>query len=136
MYRLGVAQVWLDYLKRRSQTGCVQMATRAITNTPDIELSRDHVTHQFSSSGSVKVTKPLQIITALLSPADTAKESEEDTKRPSQYAFLDRLMREAGGDYIYSLRKAEEYKREAKGGNLQIHTLKDARDDPPRGLRG
>lgn len=55
--------------------------------------------------------------------------------RPSHYAFLDRLMKDAGGRYTYSLDKSEEYKREAKAGHLQIHKLEDARADPPRGFQ-
>ena len=63
------------------------------------------------------------------------RKTEEDTKRPSQYAFLDQLIRDAGWNSVYSLSKAEEYKREAKAGNLQIQGLSDARADPPRGFQ-
>lgn len=64
-------------------------------------------------------------------PTDTAVDGEAGL-RPSQYAFLDRLMTEAGGIYVYSLQKAKQYKDEAKQGSLQIHTLADARANPPR----
>jgi hypothetical protein len=66
--------------------------------------------------------------------ADTVGEGE-DGLRPSQYAFLDRLMKEANRNYVYSLAKAEEYKRQAMQGTLQIHKLEDARAVPPRGFQ-
>jgi hypothetical protein len=44
-------------------------------------------------------------------------------------------MRDAKGNYVYSLAKAEEYKRQAIAGKLQIHKLDDARAKPiPRGF--
>lgn len=54
--------------------------------------------------------------------------------RPSQYAFLDQLMKDADGRYVYSLRKAEEYKRASSAGSLRIQKLSDARAHPPRGF--
>lgn len=68
-------------------------------------------------------------------PADQAELSEMMTRRPTHYAFFDRLMKEAGGQYVDSLTKAREYKQRIEDGGITIHTMKDARADPPRGFK-
>lgn len=55
-------------------------------------------------------------------------------KRPSQYAFLDSLMRNGGNTYVSSLQKAEVYKRGVEMGKIKIQTVEDARGDPPKGF--
>jgi hypothetical protein len=68
-----------------------------------------------------------------LHSTDTVPKGEKGM-RPSQYAFLDRIMREARRDFKYSLKKAEEYKDPAIYGGLDIQTIGDARADPPKGF--
>lgn len=44
-------------------------------------------------------------------------------------------MKEAGGKYVNTLIKAEEYKQKVEAGSLEIHKLDDARAEPPRGFK-
>jgi hypothetical protein len=71
--------------------------------------------------------------TKLSLSTDTVPKGEEGM-RPLQYAFLDRLMREAGIEYVDSLKKARQYKTQALRGDLSIQTIRDARANPPRGF--
>ncbi|KAK9810247.1 hypothetical protein WJX72_007249 [[Myrmecia] bisecta] len=64
-------------------------------------------------------------------------EDEKKSKRPSQYAFLERIERDrlpVGAAVTDSTSKAAEYKRLFEEGKLEVQSVTDARADPPRGF--